>query len=449
MSVSDRLQVRAAAESRVGNARGNNEDNVYFNGDFITPHTIRQDFAIKTGEPADMNCFAVFDGMGRNNTGSYASLLGSTRLDELTDRLSYEQGSDVDGQVLRYIQQVNGEVRDQIKETGGVRTATTMGLVIIENGTVHAYNAGDSRIYLFRDRNLMQLSRDHVSASGQRSVVLSDDNVRNGGLTKYLGITAEEGELEPYRAKPFKLKKGDKILICSDGVTDYVDDEMIAACLSKRKDPFGHTNELMKSALAFNSADNLSVVVIEAAEPGFHITQNMINVAVCVAVFLLGLTVGILFGYVAGGAGAGRKRGRDDSEPLPAADFSAVGSYLGPGSDSDVSGSGVSGSDGTGGGGNTLYPTTTAPTAATKPIFVESFEINTSSKDFTISVGKTQKIGFTVVPNDLDKYITWTSDDLTKVTVDEFGFVTAVAPGRATITAKVGDMKGECIVRVK
>lgn len=479
MSVSDRLVVRASAESRVGNARGNNEDNVYFNGDFITPHTIQQDFAIKTGEPADLNCFAVFDGMGRNNTGSYASLLAATRLDELIDRLLYEPGSDIDAQVLSYIQQTNTEVRNQINETGGVRTATTVALVLIVNGNLHAYNAGDSRIYLYRDNNLMQLSRDHVSASGQRSVILTDDDVRNGGLTKYLGIMAEEGELEPFRAKPFKIKKGDKILICSDGLSDYVDDDSITACLSKPKDPFGHTNELMKSALAFSSADNISAIVIEVGEPGFKPTKNMILIGIGIAVFLLGLMIGILFGYRMGLAGFGRKEpqnygfnddlpsggytenitddnGDDDFIPEPASnsdtspsdaspsDTSPSASTLGSPSVSAPSGSTVSTSS------PTLYPPTTHPTSSTKPILVESLTIAPEHKDFTLNVGKTQQIIVTVIPTDIpEEYVTWTSDDTSKVTVDEKGLVTAVAPGKAEITVKIGKLTDKCIVRVR
>ena len=220
-----KIIVRAAGESRVGHARGNNEDNIYFNGDFITPRIIRQDFAIKTGEEADVNCFAVLDGMGRNNTGSFASLLAATRLDEVLDRVTFDSGSGPDAAVLDYVHNANIEIREQIKETGGVRTASTMALLVIENGTAHAYNAGDSRIYLFRDRQLIRLTRDHVSVKGQQSVTLTEEGVRNGGLTKYLGMPESDGELEPYRAKPFKLHKGDKFLICSDGVSDYLDEE--------------------------------------------------------------------------------------------------------------------------------------------------------------------------------------------------------------------------------
>ena len=61
MSEANKILIRAAAESNAGNARGNNEDNVYFNGDYITPRNIGRPFAIKTGEYTDVNIFAVLD----------------------------------------------------------------------------------------------------------------------------------------------------------------------------------------------------------------------------------------------------------------------------------------------------------------------------------------------------------------------------------------------------
>ncbi len=466
MSAVNKLIVRAAAESQVGNARGYNEDNVYFNGDFITPKTIRQDFAIKTGESADVNCFAVLDGMGRNNTGSFASLLAAKMLDDVTDRVSFDTGRDTDEIVLDYIQNANDAIREQIRETGGVRTASTLALLVIENGVAHAYNAGDSRIYLYRDKQLIRLSRDHVQANGERAIVLTEEGTRNGGLTKYLGMSDDEGSLEPYRAKPFKVKKGDKFLVCSDGLTDYVDEEDIADCLSKRKDPFGHTNELMNMALKEDSADNISCVVVDVVEPGFHLTQNMILVALGCLIFIAGSLVGGLFGYIMGGG-----MSKDDTGFVGynASDFGATQVSTVPTtvptqqpvSGSDVSGSDVSGSDvelpdddSSGSTTTTLYPTTTYPTATTEPIVVESMSLSVS--DFTMKVGKTYTISVELYPSDIPSTaIIWKSSDPEKVSVDAYGVVKALKKTDGVkITASVGDpanggWEESCTVRVR
>lgn len=437
-----KLIVRAAGESRVGNARGNNEDNIYFNGDFITPRIIRQDFAIKTGEEIDVNCFAVLDGMGRNNTGSFASLLAATRLDEVLDRVSFDTGNSPDAAVLDYVHNANIEIREQIKETGGVRTASTMALLIIENGMAHAYNAGDSRIYLFRDRQLIRLTRDHVSVRGQKSVTLSEEGVRNGGLTKYLGMPESDGELEPYRAKPFKLHKGDKFLICSDGISDYLDDETIAECLSKRKDPFGHTNEIIAAALAENSADNVSAIVVEAIETGFNVTTNMIFGAVCSFVMIMGLIFGGLLGYIVGKGNA--------ENIVTFYDYTA--------SDNDYSYTTMatappeyflSDSDGVATTSKTEYPTTSYPTTTTTAYPAESFTID--NKDFTLKVGQTYTFGVVIYPLEAaipKEAVHWESDNPDVVTVSDDGTITAVSRGSATITATIlGNTEEENLVQ--
>lgn len=438
-----KLLVRAAAESQVGNAHGHNEDNVYFNGDFITPNTIRQDFAIKTGEYSDVNCFAVLDGMGRNNTGSFASLLAASRLDEVADRVAFDTTVDTDSIVLDYIRRTNAEVREQIRETGGVRTATTLALLIIENDTAHAYNAGDSRIYLFRDKQLIKLSRDHVAVRGQRSVALTENGVRNGGLTKYLGMSEADGALEPYRAKPFKIKKGDKFVICSDGISDCIDEEEIAECLSRRRDPFGHTNELMGAALTADNNDNVSVIVVEIVEPGFHITQNMILAALGSGIMLAGLLVGGMMGYIFGAGSVDRNTGfveyRSEIESIT----SPPTNNLALTSGSDISGSDISGSDAAGNStasltSRTEHPTTTYPTTTTAPYPVESFTIY--PRDFTMKIGKTQNITVTIYPEELEippEAIHWKSSNEAVATVDKYGTVTALSRGKTIISATV------------
>lgn len=452
MSTAKRLLVRAAAESQVGFAHGNNEDNVYFNGVFITPRSIKDDFAIKTGEYSDINVFAVLDGMGRNNTGSYASLLAASKLDDVADRLQFDTQKLPDEIVLEYVQETNLAIREQVHETGGVRTATTMALLIIENGTARVYNVGDSRVYLYRDKELIKLTRDHVSVKGQKTVALNEEGVRNGGLTKYLGMSEKDGDVEPYRAKPFKIKKGDKFVVCSDGISDYVDEEDIAACLMRRRDPFGHTNELMALALREECSDNLSVVVADVVEPGLHITLNMILVALGCMIMILGVIVGFAFGYVIGGNGKVRIVNED-----PLNNIAAVTTKKTKATEAekpvltltDISGADISGSD------STAQTTgSTAPTTTEKDWYCQAIEFS-SALDVTVNEGSTYQLKWDIYPTDIPtSAIKFTSSNEAVATVDENGVVYAKKGGAnssrsATITASCGDASAEMVIRVK
>ena len=441
MSAANKIYIRAAAESNVGNARGNNEDNVYFNGDYITPRNISRPFAIKTGEYTDVNIFAVFDGMGRNNTGSFASLVAATRLDNLADRISFDPDATPDDAVLEYMQETNELIRDQRRETGGVRTASTMALLIIEHGNAHVYNVGDSRVYLYRDKQLVKLTRDHVAVEGQKSVSLTEEGIRHGRITKFLGMNSREGRMEPYRAKPFKIKKGDKFLVCSDGVTDQLDEDEITVCLAKRKDPFGHTNELMALSMSDDSDDNVSVIVAEAIEPGIHITQNMIMVMMGCLIMLFGVAVGFVFGWLVGST---------SSEYEGLTDYDD--SFLNSGIVRRVSGSDIS-SDVS----DAVTVTSTIETTVPNDDKTSSEEIKYTvygltlrqNNDITLKRGKSVTLSVEINPDNVPQsYVQWSSDNEKVATVNENGKVVAKKKGQATITASAGNVTVTCLILV-
>lgn len=444
MRSADKILIRAAAESNVGNARGNNEDNVYFNGDYITPRNINKPFAIKTGEYTDINVFAVLDGMGRNNTGSFASLVAATKLDAVADKISFDTDSTPDDAVLAYMQETNELIRDQRRETGGVRTASTLALLIIENGNAHVYNVGDSRVYLYRDKQLVKLTRDHVAVEGQKSVALTEEGVRHGRITKFLGMNSREGKMEPYRAKPFKVKKGDKFLICSDGLTDQLDEDEITVCLGKRKDPFGHTNELMALAMRDDSDDNVSAIVVEAVEPGFHITQNMILVALGCLIMAVGVLIGFAFGWLIGST-------QSEYEELGAYDEDY---YSGDVIINGVSGSDLTSSDTDATASVSSTITTTAPgqdkTSSEEVQYTVYGLTLRQNDDITLKRNETVTLSVEINPENVpESYVTWSSDNEKVATVDKNGKVKAIKTGKAVITASAGNCTVTCTIRVK
>ena len=441
MRTSGKILIRAAAESNVGNARGNNEDNVYFNGDYITPRTIGRPFAIKTGEYTDVNVFAVFDGMGRNNTGSFASLVAATKLDAVTDRIAFDTDVTPDDAVLAYMQETNELIRDQRRETGGVRTASTMALLIIEHGNVHVYNVGDSRVYLYRDKQLVKLTRDHVAVEGQKSVALTEDGVRHGRITKFLGMNSREGKMEPFRAKPFKVKKGDKFLVCSDGLSDQLDEDEITVCLGKRKDPFGHTNELMALAMSDDSDDNVSAIVVEAVEPGFHITQNMIFVALGCLIMAVGVLIGFVFGWLIGSTQSSYE-GLDDYSEIEMNQTIVQG----------VSGSDLTTETTTAASVSSVIPTT-VPNSNTSSEEMEYTVYGLTlrqNNDITLQRGRSTTLSVEINPDNVPQsYVKWSSYNEKVATVDANGKVKALKAGQATITATAGNATVTCLVRVK
>jgi PPM family protein phosphatase len=124
-------------------------------------------------------------------------------------------------------------------------------------------HAGDSRAYLFRAGALRRLTRDHTLAQDLVDSGLADPGspeARRAGhvLTNYLGGPGDGGTAEIHR---LTLADGDRLLLCTDGLTDLVDDEEIARVLDLLPEPDEACRALVESALAHGGRDNVTAVL--------------------------------------------------------------------------------------------------------------------------------------------------------------------------------------------
>ena len=265
--------------------------------------------------------------------------------------------------------------------------------------------------------------------------------VRHGRITKFLGMNSREGKMEPFRAKPFKVKKGDKFLVCSDGLSDQLDEDEITVCLAKRKDPFGHTNELMALAMSDDSDDNVSAIVVEAVEPGFHITQNMIFVAVGCLIMAVGVLIGFVFGWLIGSTQSSYE-GLDDYSEIEMDQTIVQG----------VSGSDMTTETTTAASVSSAIPTT-VPNSSTASEEVQYTVYGLTlrqNNDITLQRGRTTTLSVEINPDNVPQsYVKWSSDNEKVATVDENGKVKALKAGQATITATAGNATVTCLVRVR
>lgn len=206
--------------------------------------------------------FAVADGLGGHEAGEVASALA---IDTLRDHAPRA----VDGPALvRAVQAANSAVLQAAH--GGIGRegmGSTMTALMVEHGKAAIAQVGDSRAYLLRDRQLMQVTEDH-------SVVAA--------LLRSGHITAEEARVHPQRSvitralgsdphlivDQFELPvlRGDRLLLCSDGLTSMVDDTHIAAILNARLDPHQTAGALIEAANKAGGADNISAIVIDINE---------------------------------------------------------------------------------------------------------------------------------------------------------------------------------------
>jgi serine/threonine protein phosphatase PrpC len=194
----------------------------------------------------DLTIAVVCDGVGSALEGAKAAQKVTNYM--LINFKNRPQSWSIEKTIKKFVDSINTILyQESVSEYERAELITTLAMVVIEGDRLYGVNIGDSRIYLFRDGKLTQLSLDQV-VDGQEGV-----------LSEALGI---KDSVEPYYFENI-VRKGDKILLCSDGLYNVLDDEVI-----KEQLKFG-ANFLVKSASDIcqdNLPDDTTAVVLDILE---------------------------------------------------------------------------------------------------------------------------------------------------------------------------------------
>jgi serine/threonine protein phosphatase PrpC len=212
--------------------------------------------------------FALADGMGGYNAGEIASEIAVRTVAELVGAL-HEAGLPTDGALARAVAVAHAGILDFARarpECLGM--GTTLVAAAICDGQLTVAHVGDSRAYLMRAGVLRRITADH--SIGQEMLLegrMTAAQVRRlparGILTRALGTDGE-----PPRADVALLDwlPGDLLMLCSDGLTDSLDDDRLAAVLGRPGvTRAGAAAELMAAALAAGCTDNITLLIAGGA----------------------------------------------------------------------------------------------------------------------------------------------------------------------------------------
>jgi serine/threonine protein phosphatase PrpC len=149
-------------------------------------------------------------------------------------------------------------------ETGFKDMGATLVVALLKNNRAYIANLGDSRIYRFRNRRLVQLTKDHSVVSelldkGRIKPEEAQNHEAQGEITHYVGM---EDKARPH-IRSFQLKNGDRLLLCTDGLTDSIDDKTIAAILAKKQQCKEACQALVDAANDAGGHDNITVVIAD------------------------------------------------------------------------------------------------------------------------------------------------------------------------------------------
>lgn len=259
-----KLPYLVSVSTHNGNIRVNNEDNYSVNGTFKEISVNTQ--VINNNLYKDGLLLEVCDGMGGEENGEIASFAAVELSRELYKSLSSSDSEKYSESVNKYVNRVNQKICQALKNGENNRSGSTFALVYIKNKTVYTYSLGDSRVYIFRDKKLTQITEDHTLAMRKykaniytkEELMSSADNHK---LTLFLGIDNNDSGLTAEAYEPFEIIPGYKILICSDGLYDMCSEEEIAGILSESLQ--NTADALIKKALENGGIDNITCIVAE------------------------------------------------------------------------------------------------------------------------------------------------------------------------------------------
>jgi len=248
------MELIYAELSSPGPARENNEDYV----GFWQPVTLE--------EKRSRGAIALLaDGVGGMERGEVASRLAvETALANFRD----VHGEQATQQLItRIFNAANLAVYDKSMELQGkARMATTLAAVVFRNNEITVGNVGDSRVYLVRKATIKQLSTDHTYTGMQQKFGLITEQEAKSSEKRSI-LTRSVG-LEPLiriDVETFTVFKGDKVVLCSDGLYAHVTDSEIAE-ITNRLSPAQACRQLIAIAEQRGTDDNLSVQVVQINE---------------------------------------------------------------------------------------------------------------------------------------------------------------------------------------
>ncbi|MCI6609925.1 MAG: protein phosphatase 2C domain-containing protein [Ezakiella sp.] len=236
------------AKSEIGKIRPNNED------------------AFLAKKINEVYIFLVCDGMGGHNKGEVASQMAIEHVDSAEFNLDGKSDEDI----LDYIKDLiyHANIKIYLKGKKNLEMlgmGTTFSMALYYRNKIYMAHVGDSRIYVLEDKMKM-ISKDHtlLNEFKDRGIVLKEDEEKKikNMITRAVGsssvVETETSVMDAYDVK--------KILICSDGVNIYLDDEALEKELMKNETPEKIVSNIIDCALNAGGRDNITCLVAEIGD---------------------------------------------------------------------------------------------------------------------------------------------------------------------------------------
>ena len=243
---------------------------INFQTDIGRKRNTNQDFAGVFENKAGISLAVLADGMGGHQAGDIASQMAVNHLGERWSESEITEGDKAAQWLIQVIQEENELIYEKgqsVPEYAGMGT-TIVSAVLLDQSFVLA-NIGDSRAYLVRDQMMTQLTEDHslvneLVKSGEITREMAINHPRKNVLTRSLGMP-KTVEVD---VTNHAIEEGDYLLLCSDGLTNMVSEEMIQTVLISEIALQEKVATLISLANEAGGVDNITVLAIHFNKKG-------------------------------------------------------------------------------------------------------------------------------------------------------------------------------------
>ena len=245
--------MQISAYTDTGRVRSTNQDYIYASQQ-------------KTGPLP--NLLLLADGMGGANAGDYASRF---LVEKLVAYMNRQPDGEPEISILnKGISEVNRRLYNESLKDPALRgMGTTMVAATVSDGVLYVANVGDSRLYLIHDGSIRQITRDHsyveeMVAMGMMQRGSADYNRKKNIITRAAGIRPD---IVPDFFEE-ELERGDYILLCSDGLSNMVDNDTLCSIILSEGSLKEKAQRLIAEANERGGTDNIAVVLVKPEEGG-------------------------------------------------------------------------------------------------------------------------------------------------------------------------------------
>ena len=244
--------IKVSASCQIGCVRSNNEDMILINGKFIRNDCLSTTLACDDSQKGRM-VFAVADGMGGHQAGEVASEQALIDFDffikDLPSGLSI---CEFDEAIIKWLDSINRKIYLMgVDCPEQADMGTTLVALVLYEDRKYWLNCGDSRLYLYRNGELSQITVDHSLNT------LVGESKHSNIITNCIGAGCTTSYIDIYDFTD-DVKSGDTLLLCSDGLNDMIADETIASILQAG----GDATQLCNAAIEAGGRDNVSVLLL-------------------------------------------------------------------------------------------------------------------------------------------------------------------------------------------